>query len=979
MGKALEDDAGGGPPWPELARGLRGEVDASSLARRLHSQDASIYQEAPLAVARPKDAGDVAAIAAFAARHGVPLIPRAGGTSLAGQCVGRGLVVDVSRHMTRIVRLDPDARLAVVEPGVIQDDLNDAAAPHGLHFAPDTSTSKQAAIGGMIGNNSAGSYSILHGSTRDHLLAVEAVLADGSRATFQAVDDPRAVDGPGEPPAAGRLRRALAGLVDRHRDAILADYPKPSVRRRNMGYALDWLANTRPWNPAGPPFNLAPFLCGSEGTLALVTSATLRLAPRPAARRLVCAHFESVDAACRATAAILERAPAAVELIDGVILEAVKDNREQARNRAWVQGAPAAVLAVEFFGRDDAEAQERAAALAAAMAAAGPGYAHPVLAGADVARVWAIRKAGLALLSGIPGDAKPVTAIEDIAVAPEDLAAFVSEMESLMRRHGCRCVYYGHASVGLLHYRPVLNLKEAAGFETFLRLQEEAVELTRRYRGSLSGEHGDGRLRSPWLPRMFRPEIFARLEEVKRAFDPAGLLNPGVITAARPAATSLRCDPSSRTPAIDTLLDWSRPQGFVRAVEACNGAGFCRQGPGRGAMCPSYMATREEADTTRGRANVLRQLLTSGDPDAAWTHPDLDAVLDTCLSCKACAAECPSNVDLARLKAEVLQKRHDRRGAPLRSAAFGHYALAAKLARAAPGLASWLIDRPAARRALGIAPARRMPPFARRTLAAWFRDHVPHPRAGARGEVALFNDEFTQYGETAAGIAAVEVLEAAGWRVRLPGALDSGRALISKGFLRAARRALDRTVGALRPWAERGVDIVGVEPSALLGLRDEAPDLVSPARRADAAAVKARARLFEEFLAERAAEGRLDLLRLGPPPAPRILFHGHCHQKALAGTAGTLAALRLIPGAEVTEIASGCCGMAGSFGYEKEHHELSMRIGELALFPAIRAAPDALVCAPGLSCRHHIADGTGRDARHPAEVLRRCLAEPGAD
>lgn len=961
------------PGWAAvLAERLGGDLDLSPLARRLYSQDASIYEQRPLGVARPRDADDCAALVRAAAEHGFSLIPRAGGTSLAGQCVGPGLVVEVTRHMNRIGTIDAAARTARVGPGVVQDDLNDAAAPQNLMFAPDTSTSKQAGIGGMIGNNSCGAFSVRFGTTRDHVDALDVILADGSAARLGPLDGPALDAKMHEDSPDGRLTRAVFDLVDHHRALILERSPKPSVRRRNAGYALDALATGRPWNPAGPPFNLARLLCGSEGTLALVTAADVRLVPRPAARRLVCVHFTSVDQACRATVPALVHHPAAVELLDGALLAATGHHPAQAPNRFWIEGEPGGVLAVELWADDEAAADRAAADLVADLRTRGLGFAHPIIPAARMARVWALRKAGLGLLTGIPGDAKPVTAIEDIGVAPEDLADFVVEMEALMERLDCSCVYYGHASVGLLHYRPMLNLKDPADLHTFERLCAEVVPIVRRFRGSLSGEHGDGRLRAPFLREALTPELYDLCVQVKRIFDPRGILNPGKIVDPAPLTADLRTSPATPIPEIATEFDWSRTVGFVRAAEACNGAGVCRQSAGRGLMCPTYMATGDESHTTRARANLLRQSLTSGAPDAASTDPELASVMDTCLSCKGCKPECPSGVDLARMKAEWLQKRNDRKGPSIRSLAMGFYATAARAARIAPALVSRISNSAATKRLLGIAPQRTVPPYARRTLAEWARDRQP-PRPAVRGEVLLVNDEFTNYGEPEIGIAAIEVLEAAGWGVRLTHGLESGRTQISKGFLRAARRRIARAVETLAPEAERGTWILGLEPSAILTLCDESPDLVPPALRAKALKVAERCILFDDFIAREADAGSLDGLAFGRLPEGEVLFHGHCHQKAIAGTAGTRRALALIPELKLTELGTACCGMAGSFGYEREHYDLSMKIANQVLLPAIRARPDALVCAPGTSCRQQIRDGAGRRAWHTAELLHQSL------
>ncbi len=960
--------------WMELSGRLRGELDRSLLARMLYSQDASLYQEMPLGVVRPFDAEDLAVIARFAHEHRVPLIPRAGGTSLAGQCVGDGLVVDTTRHMNWIRRLDAEKREAEVEPGVVQDDLNDAAAPYGLCFAPDTSTSRQAAIGGMIGNNSCGAYSILHGTTRDHVLSLDAILADGSRVCFGPLTPSEFVARRRLDTLEGRIYRGICEILDRHRDAILNDFPHPSVSRRNMGYALDELARQQPWTPSGPPFNLVPLICGSEGTLAMVAAATVRLVTRPRARHLVCAHFADVDAAARAVAAILELRPAAVELMDGALLEATRHNREHARNRFWVVGSPGAVLAIEIHDETEEEAERRAQEIVAHLRRQGHGVAWPILGERDLPRVWALRKAGLGLLTGIPGDHKPVTAIEDTAVAVEHLPDYLRDIRALLSRHGCDCVYYGHASVGVIHLRPMLNLKDPFDFEKFKRILDETADIVRKYRGSLSGEHGDGRLRSAHLRRMFSPEIYALLEQVKDLFDPLGVLNPGKIVRPVSPTAALRVGSVGREP--ETVFDWSRTKGFLRAVEACNGAGFCRQSAGRGGMCPTYMATGEEAETTRARANVLRLLLTDPNPEETWTSPELWTVLGTCVSCKACATECPSSVDLARIKAEALHHRMEAQGSSVRDRLFAWYALGARLARFAPDWFSRTSNLCWVKHALGIAPERSLPPFARRTFSSWFQHRARgglSKEASPRRAVALFVDEFIEYMEPDVGAAAVEVMEAFGWRVIPICGLESGRSHISKGFLDAARRRMTAAVARLAALAREGCAIVGLEPSALLGFRDEAPDLVPTSYRAEAEAVRAAARLFPEWVAEQTIEKNTSEIAFGPLSASEMLVHGHCHQKALGAPNALRTALERIPDLRIQELPTACCGMAGAFGYEREHYALSMRMGELILFPAIRAHPEALICADGLSCRHQIADGTGRRARHSAEWLRESL------
>ena len=957
----------------ELQERIDGELLTDLTHRRLYSTDASIYQELPLGVVRPRHRADCETIVRFAGERGVPLIPRAAGTSLAGQCVGSGLVLDISRHMTGVLELNVDERWVRVQPGVILDDLNDELAPHGLMFGPETSTSNRCMIGGMIGNNAAGSHSIVHGTTRDHVLGIEAVLADVSVVRFGAMDDGELSERRAREGLEGAVYRELIEILETHAEGIRAGSPKPQILRRNTGYALDRLLTHHPFTDGGPAFDLSPLLCGSEGTLALITEARLNLIPIPRHNLAVCAHFESLDEATRGTVLALEHHPAAVELMDGEILELSKGNLESARNRFWVEGEPQAVLAIEFFDDDEEALRRRADGLIEAFRAADMGYAFPVVESARVPQVWAVRKAGLGLLTGVRGDHKPVTVVEDVAVAPPDLPRYVSRMRDLMARHGARAVYYGHASVGELHIRPILSFREPGDLERLQAIAQEVAELAGEFDASLAGEHGVGRLRAEFLETVLGPELVGLLRRVKRAFDPAGLFNPGKIIDAPPMISDLRIDPNRAVPELETFLDWSREKGLLRAAERCNGAGACRKSPGRGTMCPSYMATGEELHSTRGRANLFRQLLSDDGAASALSSDELHDALELCLSCKGCMSECPSSVDIARMKAEFLQHHHDHHGTPLAASVLGQFGRFAALARLTPTFASAISNTGLAKRILGVDPRRKVPPFAPRTFSAWFRRHEPHPSAGERGEVVLFVDEFTEFTEPDVGIAATEFLEAAGYRLIAPSGLDSGRTQISKGLLRKARAAFERSLAVLAPYAEQGLAIIGLEPSAILGFRDEAPDLVRGDEMAQrAASVAAAALLFEEFVCREAREGHLELLRFADAPG-RILLHGHCHQKSLVGIQPTVDALGLIPGIRVEVVPSGCCGMAGSFGYA--HYDLSMAIGEQVLFPAVRGADEnTVIAAPGTSCRHQIHDGTGRTAVHPAQILRDALA-----
>jgi FAD/FMN-containing dehydrogenase/Fe-S oxidoreductase len=987
---------------PERLRGLAarltGELRVDDVARTIYSTDASEYQERPLAVAFPATDDDVGELVRFAAAERIGLIPRAAGTSLAGQVVGAGIVVDAGRRMNRILSLDVAARRVRVQPGVVRNELNRFLAPHGLAFGPETSTASWAMIGGMVGNNSCGSNSIAYGSTRDHLVSARGFLADGSAVTFGPLDRAAfAAKCAGPDTLETRIYRVIAGLLGdaATRRLIRDSFPRPEVTRRNTGYALDALLDAGCFEPTSDrPFNFCRLLAGSEGTLFFGVEFELDLIPLPPPGGLLVAHCRSVDEALRGTLVVMRhrRDPAtpphrgaeaeltACELIDDKILACTRDNPEQARNRSFVVGDPAAVLVVEAKHAAPEAVAAKLALIEADLRTAGIGYAWPQLFAAAGDKVWELRRAGQGLVNNIPGDAKPREIVEDTAVAVADLPAYIAEFDRLLsEKYGIDCIHYAHAGAGELHLRPLFDLRSDAGLRMFRDVATDVAGLVKKYRGSLSGEHGDGRLRGEFIRTMVGPECYAILERVKQAFDPAGILNPGKIIAAPPMDTALRILPGVPAPEPDTIFDFSATQGVLRAAEKCTGVGQCRKSHLiGGTMCPSYMATRDEEHTTRARANVLRQALSGGRADP-WTDPALADVMDLCLSCKACKSECPSNVDMARLKAEWEQHWHDAHGVPLRSRLIAGSAGAMRrvvgmsslynLAVGAPGLSRLV------KRFLGFAPGRSLPRLHGTTLRRWWRRRGPS-RPGRLGRVHLFGDEFTDLLDVPLGIRTVELLEALGYEVIWPEHADSGRAQISKGLLREARDLAGRNVEVLDPIVTDDAPLVGIEPSAILGFRDEYPDLVPRPLAAGARRLAGRTLLVDEFLARESQRGRI-----GPEAfttaSRHILLHGHCHQKALATVDCSAAILRLPSNYTVEIIPSGCCGMAGSFGYEREHFEISMRIGELVLFPAVRAAnADTLLAAPGTSCRHQIHDGTGRMALHPVEILHAAIQAP---
>jgi len=985
--RAISDPAVGSGPPPdgeaahpgerrELAEALRrvigGEVLFDAYSRHLFSRDASMYAIEPIGVVCPRDADDVAAVVSTAAEFGVPVLPRGAGTSLAGQTVGHAIVMDLSRHMSRIIEIDAEQRTARLQPGVVQEQLNLAAAPHGLMFGPDTSTSNRATLGGMIGNNSAGSQSVRYGMTIDHVLALEVVLSDASRSRFGLMTDRELVSRATSPALDGVICRELPRLAERHQAAIATGFPR--FWRQSGGYRLDRLAGSG-------GLDLAKFVVGSEGTLVTVVEATVQLVPLPRHRVIAVGHFTSTQAAIEATQDALACQPAAVELLDRTILELSRQKIEYQALGSILNGDPDALLYVTFFGETLAEAVAGLDRLDELWRAHGHGY-HTLHAvhGAEQAALLKVRQAGLGLLmAASSGTRRPLAFVEDTAVEPAKLASYARRFREILDAHGLTAGFYGHCSVGCLHIRPFVDLTAPGQPELMRAVAQEVRNLVLEYGGVNSSEHGDGLARSEFNRRVFGDALYTAMQETKRLFDPDNRMNPGKIVDAPAMTQNLRDVALPARAPLPTRLHFEAPGGMRGAADRCMNIGLCRK-TSTGVMCPSYMATREEEHSTRGRANALVKALSMPDPRAALGDERLHDILDLCLECKACKSECPLGVDMAALKSEALAAYQDQHGVPVRSRVFGSIRMLNRIGSATYPLSNlasrWRPGRRMAERRLGVTAARPLPRYQRQDLRGWFRRR-PGPAASAsQGELIFLADSFTTFTEPSAGRAAIELLELAGWHVRLEDAGCCGRASLSKGLVDQARRMAAGMVARLGDEAARGVPIVGVEPSCLLTLRDEYSAMLPGDQRARA--VAAATRLPEELLLQAIADGRLILPKQGPVSGQRILFHGHCHQKALAGTAATVALLRSIPGADVTEVDAGCCGMAGSFGFEAEHYELSMTIGELRLFPAIRAeAPDTIVAATGVSCRQQIAHGTGRAARHPLEIVQQALAAPG--
>ncbi|MEI8341626.1 MAG: FAD-linked oxidase C-terminal domain-containing protein [Verrucomicrobiota bacterium] len=974
------------PPFARLSARISGEVHTGSTLRRLYATDASEYQEMPLGVVFPKTEADIREIIIFANEHRIGLIPRTAGTSLAGQCVGDGLVVDVSTHFTRILSVDRSSRRVRVQPGVVRNELNHALAPEGLFFGPETSTANRAMIGGMMGNNSCGSNSIVYGSVREHLVSVRGFLSDGSEVTFGPLtrkEFETKCNGPD-----GLETRIYQSLRDRlsdpkNRSAIRENFPLASIPRRNTGYALDLLMDADAFDPESlHPFNLCRLIAGSEGTLFFAVEIELDCSPLPPPHAaLVCGHFESVNESLHANLLALPYAPSACELIDRHILECTKSNLAQQRNRAFVVGDPGAILVVEIRRDTHEAAQADSDAVIAAWKEAGLGYATPVLWNEEGNKVWELRRAGQGLMSNVVGDAKPREVVEDTAVDVHDLPAYIAEFNDLLRsKYNIDCVYYAHAGSGELHTRPLFDLKTPEGLKMFRDVATDIARLVKKYHGSLSGEHGDGRLRGEFIPMMVGDHCYSLMREIKALFDPHGIFNPGKIVDTPPMDSSLRHLPGHSTPDYKTVFDFSDVAGVVRAAEKCNGSGDCRKSAlAGGTMCPSYMATREEKHTTRARANILRQIL--NDPKDAtrpFNSDEIKEVMDLCLSCKACKSECPSSVDIAKLKAEFLQHYYDANGVPMRSWVVAHFAESARLASIAPALYNAVLQTPALRRIanrfLGFHPDRTMPRLNPVTLRHWFSRRKPlQPLRKIAGRVHLFCDEFTNFNDLDAGVATVELLELLGYEVNLPPHSESGRASFSKGLIRRAKKFAEENVRLLGPLVTADEPLIGIEPSAILGFRDEYPVLVDSSLRETARNLAPHCLMLDEFIDREIASGKIDA-SLFTREKKTIHLHGHCHQKSLASIDPTVRMLSLPENYTVQVIPSGCCGMAGSFGYETEHYDTSMKVGGLVLFPAVRNLPnDELIAAPGTSCRHQIHDGTGRNALHPAQILRAAL------
>jgi FAD/FMN-containing dehydrogenase/Fe-S oxidoreductase len=964
-----------------LAEIIEGDLKYDKITTTIYSTDASVYKEEPIAVVWPKGASDISKILKFAKDEKQSITIRAGGTSLAGQVVSSGIIVDISKYMNNILEINKEEHWVRVEPGVVLDELNIKLKEYGLFFGPETSTSNRCNIGGMLGNNACGSHSIIYGSTRDHTIEVKTLLSDGSEAIFGPIDKESFKRKCELKNLEGDIYRNIKEILadEVNKESIKKDYPDPKIKRRNTGYALDLLLNTEVFDEkSDKKFNFSLMLAGSEGTLAVTTEVKLNLVPMPPPHKaLVCVHLKNRNDAFRANLVALKFKPSAVEMMDNRILRLTEDNISQRNNRFFLDGDPGAILIVEFARETREEIENIAADMIGELKSAGYGYSYPIVKGKDISKVWDLRKAGLGVLANMKGDPKPLTVIEDTAINVEQLPDYMDEIEKILAFHNKDAVFHAHIGTGELHLRPVLNLKDPDDVALFRTIGLEVAELVKKYNGSNSGEHGDGRLRGEFIPVILGEHNYNLLKEIKKCWDPSGILNPGKITNTPQMNTFLRYIPGEPTREIETVYDFSSSGGIIRAAERCNGSGDCRKSIKIGGlMCPSFMATGDEEKSTRGRANLIREFLSKdGDP---WNHQEIYDVLDLCLACKGCKSECPSSVDIAKIKSEFLQHWYDRHGIPLRTRVIAYISVINQLGTIAPSIFNFFLKNKLTSGILknitGFASKRTIPLIYKTTLRKWIRKNqsVLNP-VGSNRTVCLFIDEFTNYNDTEIGIAVIKLLTGLNYKVITAPHKVSARTYLSKGLVRRAQKTIRNNIRILSGIICDEIPLIGIEPSAILGFRDEYPELAGNDLKLSAEKLASNSFMVDEFIVREIKSGNIDRTMF-TEEISKVLVHAHCQQKAIASSKSTIEMLSIPLNYSVNEIPSGCCGMAGSFGYEKEHFELSNQIGELVLFPEIRNAKEStIISAPGTSCRHHIKDGTGRTAMHPAVVLYNAL------
>lgn len=964
----------------ELRNKMEGELFTDDLMKALYATDASVYRKMPLAVAYPKNVKDLRLLIEFANRHATSIIPRTAGTSLAGQCVGEGIVVDVSRYFTKIIKVDEKAKTVTLQPGVVRDELNNYLKPYGLFFGPNTSTSNRCMIGGMVGNNSSGTTSIQYGVTRDKIIKLKTLLSDGSEAVFENLSKSKFSEKTKSKNLEGAIYQSIYKELQPEavQKRIINNFPKPDIHRRNTGYAVDELLKNQVFSENAEAFNMCKLLCGSEGTLAFSTELTLQLdALPPKESMMVAAHFNSIESCLQSVELTMQHDLFTCEMMDKTILDCTKQNKTQLENRMFIIDDPKAILMCEVRADSFEAVQQKTELLVKDIQESGLSYAFPVLIGQEIEKAVELRKAGLGLLGNMIGDKKSAACIEDTAVALPDLANYISEFTQLMKSHKQEAIYYAHAGAGELHLRPILNLKKSEDVAMFRQITTDVAHLVKKYQGSMSGEHGDGIVRAEFIPLMIGEENYELLKRIKKAFDPHNIFNPGKIVDAYPMDKDLRYVPDRSEPEIETLMDFSASLGILREAEKCNGSGDCRKLPEfGGAMCPSYRATRNEKDTTRARANALREFLTNSDKVNKFDHKELKEVFDLCLSCKACASECPSSVDVASLKAEFQYQYQKANGVSLRTKLFAYNNRLNGISSTLPRVTNFFFKNrftaSIIKNSFGIAKERSLPLVSNRSLDKYIQDVNKQPlEVKPVRTVYFFNDEFTNHLDTSIGEDAIALLTRLRYDIKFVSHVESGRSFISKGLLEQAKKMANKNVAIFKDLISAETPLIGIEPSAILTFTDEYPRLADD--KVAAQNIAKHTLLIEEFIHQEIEAGHIKVSQF-TKEAKTIKYHGHCHQKALRNQLSSFTILNFPENYTVTIIPSGCCGMAGSFGYEKEHYEVSMQVGEQTLFPAVRKAPEtALISANGTSCRHQILDGTQREALHPVTILRRAL------
>ena len=956
----------------EIGNKLSGSLVYDDLHKALYATDASVYRKIPLAVAYPKDEKDLQILIEFATSNHLTLIPRTAGTSLAGQCVGDGIIVDVSKYFTNILAFDELNKTITVEPGVVRDELNLFLKPFGLFFGPNTSTSNRCMIGGMVGNNSSGSTSIRYGVTRDKVLQIDGVLSDGSLVSFKELTSKefklktliKSLEGSIYASIYNELSQELV------QQEIKNQFPKPSIHRRNTGYAVDELLDSDLFGGKDASINIAKLLSGSEGTLVFSTAITLQLDTlQPKESVIIASHFESIKESLKATVLAMNHELYACELMDKVILDCTKNNREQAKNRFFIKGDPEAILMLEVSGDTKEEAQKKADELISNLNENNFGYHHPKVVGENIKRMFNLRKAGLGLLGNIIGDKKAVACIEDTAVDLNDLPNYIDEFTKIMDKYQQKAVYYAHAGAGELHLRPILNLKKSEDVSLFRKITTETALLVKKYQGSFSGEHGDGIVRAEFIPLMIGEKNYQLLRRIKKSFDPNNVFNKGKITDAFPMDKSLRYSIDRKEPEVKTIQDFSDNQGILKLAEKCNGSGDCRKpASAGGAMCPSYRATKDEKDTTRARANTLREFLTNSKKSNKFNHQELKEVFDLCLSCKACASECPSNVDVAALKSEFLYQYQEENGYSFRNSMFANNVKYNKIGSLFPSLTNLVLNTFLTKFIMGVSLKRSVPKLTSKTLKSWYNKQT---HSSSKKIIYIFCDEFTNFYDTEIGKDTVIVLKRLGYNPTFIKHPESGRSFISKGFLKEAKVVANKNVSIFKDLITNKTPLIGIEPSAILTFRDEYIRLADDVNSAKIIAKNTFT--IEEFLQNEFEKGNIRANQF-TTEKKSIKIHGHCHQKALSSTQATFSILNIPENYSPTIMNTGCCGMAGSFGYEKEHYKISMQVGEDTLFPKLRnTSKETEIIASGTSCRHQILDGTKRQAKHPITVLREAL------